>query len=103
MAVRLRRGPGLSARCPLAGPARLSSVGCPSTRVAIDSVHPGFSVPVSNRRSAVQRRPQLVEAAQEHSLPRIPREQAENEAATRANDLHGNEDERVEKRLELHA
>ena len=41
----------------------------------------------------------MIDAAEEDSLPRVPREQAEDESATRAHDLHGNEHERVEERF----
>ena len=65
-------------------------------------MHPGLSIPVSAVDSRTQRRTQVIEAAEKNGLPGIPREQAEHEAAARAHDLHGNQDERVEERFEFH-
>jgi hypothetical protein len=51
----------------------------------------------------LQRLAQLVEPAEEDGLPRIPGEQAKDETATRAHDLHRHQHERVEKCFEFHA
>src|ERR1700680_2388383 len=61
-----------------------------SIRASLSRFHRYASVP--------QRLPQLVEPAQKDGLPRIPGEQAKDEPATRAADLHRNEHEGVEKR-----
>src|SRR5439155_13616754 len=69
--------------------------------------HPVDAVRASLSRSrscssALQRFAQLIDAAEEDCLPGVPREQAEDESATRAHDLHGNQHERVEERFEFH-
>ena len=66
-------------------------------------MHPGLAIPVSDGRSALQRLTELVEPAQEDSLPRIPGEQPEDQPAARAHDLHRQEQKGVEKRFEFHA
>ena len=72
-------------------------------RAAEGSGHPGLSIPVSRRHSALEWLTQLIDAAQEDRLPGIPREQAADEAPTRADHLDGNQQEGLEKRLKLHA
>ena len=52
--------------------------------------------------SRTQRLMQLIDAAEKDGLPRIPREQPEDEATTRADDLDRHEHEGVEKRFEFH-
>ena len=44
----------------------------------------------------------MIEPTEEHRLPRIPGEQAEDQAATRAHDLHRHEHEGVEKGSKFH-
>ena len=62
-------------------------------------MHPGLAIPVSAVATRPQRLVELIEAAEKHGLPRIPREQAEDKSATRPHDLHRDQDEGVEKRL----
>ena len=65
-------------------------------------MHPGLAIPVSVVDSHTQRLTQLIEPAEKDRLPRIPREQAEHEPATRAHDLHRNQHEGLEKGFEFH-
>ena len=84
------------------GPVRLSSSADPPRRVtAVSFIRASLSRSQAVD-SAPQRRTQLIEPAEEDGLPRIPREQAEDEPTTRAHDLHGNQHERMEKRFEFH-
>jgi len=46
---------------------------------------------------------ELIEPAEEHRLPGIPREQSVDDLPSLANELCWNADDRVEKRLELHS
>jgi len=66
------------------------------------AVHPGLAIPVSAVDSRTQRFVELIKAAEKDGLPRIPGEESKDEAATRADDLDGNQHERLQKGFEFH-
>ena len=71
-------------------------------RVTYGAVHPGLAIPVSSVDSRTQRLVELIKAAEKDGLPGIPGEEAKDEAATRADDLDGNQHERLQKGFEFH-
>jgi hypothetical protein len=71
-------------------------------RVTYGAVHPGLAIPVSAVDSRTQRLVELIKAAEKDGLPGIPGEESKDEAATRADDLDGNQHERLQKGFEFH-
>ena len=64
---------------------------------------PGLAIPVSGETwSASEWAAEAIDTAQEDGLPRIPRQQPEDNPATGANDLGRHEQERLEECFEFH-